>query len=78
MVGNVFHRRTEASCFWTLTEYKVSVNVRKELTSLGAVLGVENSAKSMLLLTSRKVQQPGSGGQNENKETTYVSQATEA
>ena len=78
MVGNVFHRRTEASCFWIPTEHKVSVNVKKELTSLGAVVGVENSANSMLLLTSRKVQQPGPGGQNGNKETTYVPQATEA
>ena len=41
-------------------------------------MGVENSANSMLLLTSRKVQQPGPGGQNGNKETTYVPQATEA
>ena len=41
-------------------------------------MGVENCANSILLLTSRKVQQPGSGGQNGNKETTYVSQATEA
>ena len=78
MVENVFHRRTEASCFWIPTEHNVSVNVKKELTSLGAVLGVENSANSMLLLTSRKVQQPGSEGQSGNKETTDVAQATEA
>ena len=38
-------------------------------------MGVENSAKSMLLLTSRKVQQPGSKSQNGNKKTSYVPQA---
>ena len=72
----MFHRRTQASFE---SRRNVSINFRtKELTSLGAVVGVENCANSMLLPTSRKVQQPGSGGQNGNKETTYVSQATEA
>lgn len=76
VVGNVFHRRTQASCFWILKEHDVSVNVRtKELTSLGAVVGVENSANSMLLLTSRRVQQPGSKGRNGNKKTSYVPRA---